>query len=83
MIIGIAGKKRSSREHGGACFRSSWVHLDSFAEPIRSFVSMLINEELPTETRRPIGLGLTARQLMQTVRTEWGRSEHPEIWVRR
>lgn len=83
MIIGIAGRKRSGKNTAADVFVARGFDLHSFAEPIRSFVSMLINEEITDKNKEaPLpGLGLSPRQLMQTAGTEWGRAQHPDIWL--
>lgn len=85
MIIGIAGKKQSGKDTAAQVFVARGFTLDSFAAPIRAFVAHIIGEPITEENKEaPIDWidGKTPRQLMQTVGTEWGRSEHPEIWVR-
>ena len=67
----------------------------AFAEPVKSMAhallvkaglssdnatKMLYNQELK-ERCLPELLGLSARQIMQTLGTEWARSLSPDIWV--
>jgi len=62
----------------------------SFADPLRNFVSHTLSRlghdgmslvRSSKEERVP-GLGVTPRQMMQTLGTEWGRAcIHPDFWV--
>lgn len=93
MLIGIAGPKRSGKDTL-ANGLSDLLHIprDSFAGPMRRFVADLLGwtlEELELRKEEPIPwlddkLGaITARHLLQTVGTEWGRMMiHPELWLR-
>lgn len=63
----------------------------AFADPLRQMIGALLSENgFSTQwmydrefKERPIdGLGLSYRELAQTLGTEWGRKLHPDIWVR-
>lgn len=89
MIIGIAGKKRAGKDTLAAGLSSALgMPRDSFAAPIRAFVGQITGmrpDELEASKEQPLEWldGVTPRQMMQTVGTEWGRqSVHAELWVR-
>lgn len=59
----------------------------SFADPLRAMLMGigLTTEDTTIRKNEPIAWldGKTARQLLQTLGTEWGRQiVHPEIWIR-
>jgi dephospho-CoA kinase len=87
-IIGLTGVARSGKDSVAAVIqgRLGW-HRESFARPIREFVAGLLGltlEELEIHKEKPmLSLsGVTPRQMMQTLGTEWGRSIHPHLWIR-
>lgn len=89
MIVGIAGPKRSGKDSLARLLSSSLnVEVHSFAAPIRQFVAGLLGwtlDELEDRKEWPVPWldGVTARQMMQTLGTEWGRQMvHPELWLR-
>jgi hypothetical protein len=90
MIIGIAGPKRSGKTTlaNALCETYRIAHL-SFAAPIRDFIASLVGcslAELERVKEKPVAWldGITPRQMMQTLGTEWGRRMvHSELWVRR
>uniref|UniRef100_G8EY48 Deoxynucleotide monophosphate kinase n=1 Tax=Synechococcus phage S-CAM8 TaxID=754038 RepID=G8EY48_9CAUD len=62
----------------------------SFADPLRQFVAKTLTSlghdgfDLVRngKEQKIAGIGVTPRQMMQTLGTEWGRScVHPELWV--
>ena len=91
-LIGLCGAAGSGKSTVGAMLVqehgfSSWA----FAEPLRDMLAALfeaagIDHAWMTEPGRkeqPIPeLGLSARLLMQTLGTDWGRSLDPALWVR-
>ncbi|KAF1045625.1 deoxynucleotide monophosphate kinase family protein [Xylophilus sp.] len=89
MLIGIAGPKRSGKTTlaEGLCQVFGLEHL-SFAGPIRAFVASILgwslNELEASKEEQVTWLdGITPRQMMQTVGTEWGRQMvHDQLWVR-
>jgi len=88
LLIGIAGPKRSGKDTLARLLCGALnARQDSFAAPIRNFIGELIGLdpellELHKETPIPWLDGVTPRQMMQTVGTEWGRvMVHPELWV--
>lgn len=91
MIVGIAGPKRSGKDTLAWMLSSArGVEVHSFAAPIRKFVAEIAGLggdldalELHKETPIPWLDGITPRQMMQTLGTEWGRRMvHPELWLR-
>lgn len=89
MLIAIAGPKRSGKN---TLARGLSVALglteESFAGPLRRFVADTLGwtqDELEGRKEAPIAWlgGVTARQMMQTVGTEWGRRMvHGDLWLR-
>ncbi|GAP66809.1 hypothetical protein MBSD_n2124 [Mizugakiibacter sediminis] len=88
ILIGIAGGKRVGKSTLGQHLarRHRLLHT-SFAEPIRAFVAGLLGgtlDDLEREKESPIAWlgGVTPRQMMQTLGTEWGRQMvHPDLWL--
>lgn len=86
MIIGLAGGKGSGKSTvADHLVRACGFSELSFADPIRRFVRHLTGYTEATK-EDPIDWldgRHSARTLMQTVGTEWGRDMiHPQIWVR-
>ena len=88
-LIGIAGAKRAGKStlaQGLALVTG--LPEESFAAPLREFVARITGmtaRELDARKEEPLDWldGVTPRQMMQTVGTEWGRQMiHPEIWLR-
>lgn len=89
MIVGIAGPKRSGKDTLARLLSSALnVEVHSFAAPIRQFVAGLLGwtlDELEDRKETPVQWldGVTPRQMMQSLGTEWGRQMvHPELWLR-
>lgn len=89
MIVGIAGPKRSGKDTLAWLLSSALnVEVHSFAAPIRQFVAGLLGwtlDELEDRKEAPVQWldGVTPRQMMQSLGTEWGRQMvHPELWLR-
>ncbi|WP_323162842.1 hypothetical protein [Stenotrophomonas maltophilia] len=91
VYIGIAGAKRAGKDTLARELQADLgLPIDSFAAPLRKFVADLAGMggnldvlEVHKETPIPWLDGVTARQMMQTVGTEWGRQMvHPDLWVR-
>lgn len=88
-LIGIAGFKRAGKDTlaRGLCAALE-LPQDSFAAPLRRFMADLLGwtlEELEARKEDPIPWldGITPRNMMQTVGTEWGRDMvHGDLWVR-
>lgn len=89
LLIGICGAKRAGKNTlaDALAVNLSLDHV-SFAGPLRSFVADILGENLATleaVKETPISWldGVTPRQMMQTIGTEWGRMMiHPELWLR-
>ena len=88
LLIGLSGYKRSGKTTVATLLADGFgFHVESFAAPIRRTVAHILGmhpEELERAKQDPVDWldGLTPRQLMQTLGTEWGRAQHPELWVR-
>lgn len=91
VIIGISGKAHSGKdftaEHIKYSFCSLKVGKMSFADPIRDMLSQIVNvDEIyksGLKESRIDWLGVSLRELMQTLGTEWGRHHVDEdIWVK-
>lgn len=88
-LIGIAGPKRSGKDTLAAGLHAALgLPVDSFAGPMRRFVADTLGwtlAELEARKEQPIDWldGATARAMLQTVGTEWGRQTvHADLWVR-
>ena len=77
-----SGKSTVAKMLGGVTF--------SFADPLRDFVARTLTSlghdgfDLVRNHKEEkiLGIGVTPRQMMQTLGTEWGRAcVHPELWV--
>lgn len=90
-IIGIAGPARSGKDTLAKMLiqaAGEGAHM-SFAAPIREFIANLLQVPLERiidgsykETIIP-ELGVSPREMMQTLGTEWGRDRvHPELWIK-
>lgn len=88
-LIGIAGHKRTGKSTlaQGLSFALGLPE-ESFAAPLREFVARITGMTAPElDFNKEVGLdwldGITPRQMMQTVGTEWGRQMvHPDLWLR-
>ena len=89
VLIGIAGPKRAGKDTLAQGLKVVFnLPQDSFAGPIRRFIADILGmtpDQLEAQKEDPIEWldGVTPRQMMQTVGTEWGRQMvHPDLWVR-
>lgn len=86
MLIAFTGKKRSGKDTAAQALEG--FRKESFAAPIRKAVADILDwspEELEIWKEERIEWldGVTARHMMQTLGTEWGRHKiHPELWLR-
>ena len=93
MIIGLTGKKRSGKDTAAQALVARGYTQLSFAAPLKAMIRALLAwaDYTPTHIDRMVDgdlkehvalEGKTARYLMQSLGTEWGR-EHvsPGIWV--
>ncbi len=93
MIVGFAGKKQSGKSTAARHLLLSHDFITySFAEPLKEMGEVLLAAlgltldeiyevyEGKEQVIHPIGV--TWRQLLQTLGTEWGRTHiHPDLWV--
>ncbi len=86
ILIGLTGKARSGKDTVGQMLVGYGLDRVAFADPIKR---MLIeglglgpeHVDSPLKEQPIPWLGKSPRQLMQTLGTEWGRAQHPEIWT--
>lgn len=91
-LIGLVGRAGSGKDTAADYLRIQHGYWPiAFAEPLRCMLRELLHHagasddylHLPWLKQRPIpGLGLSYRQLMTTLGTEWGRGLDPDLWVR-
>lgn len=91
-LVGLTGLAGTGKDSAAAHLVREYGFVQaSFADPIRSMVLQFLEEAgidhaWVTERRlkeEPIpGLGVSARELMQTIGTECGRALHRDLWVR-
>lgn len=89
MLIGITGKARSGKNTVADLIRKEvprTFQLQAFADPIKRMLSELglTHEQLDGRLKEAVDsrFGVTPRQMMQTLGTEWGRQMvNPDIWV--
>ena len=92
-IIGFTGPKQSGKSTAADYLVAGGFKRLSFAEPIKDIVWFLLQgfnlkhnyiEQLMTTDKEVVipELGVSARHVMQTLGTDWGRKLiHPDIWV--
>ncbi len=93
VIIGFTGPKQSGKRYAADYLVGKSFKKLSFAEPIKDIVWYLLQgfnlkqdyiEQLMTTHKEVVipELGVSARHLMQTLGTEWGRDTiHTDIWA--
>ena len=93
VIIAFTGPKQSGKSTAADYLIGKGFKKLAFAEPIKDFVWYLLQgfslkqdyiERLMTTHKEVVipELGVSARYLMQTLGTEWGRTLiHPDIWT--
>ena len=84
-LIGLIGRARSGKDTvaGYLARRHMFAHV-AFADPVKDMLEVVFGNLFRDGDReKPIDwLGKSPRQLMQTLGTEWGRTQvHPELWV--
>ena len=87
MIIGFAGRAGAGKTTAArimqAKYSKDFLVEESFAKPIRAFVNELRPYTEETKAEVDPELGHSARTMMQTLGTEWGRNMiHPLLWVK-
>lgn len=91
-IIGLTGKKRSGKDTFISYLEESTnssVASYAFARPIYAMLSALLGGQIPRDDDGSVNknaiitkYGVTVRELLQTLGTEWGRNcIHKDIWV--
>lgn len=90
-VIGLTGAAGSGKDTVRGMLEAHGYIGIAFADPMRAMLAELLEHAgLPeawlTERQRkeePIPwLGLSYRQMAQTLGTEWGRALHPDFWLR-
>lgn len=86
MLIGLAGLKRSGKSTVAGMLRDYGFVEHSFAAPIRNAVADILGVSLEflEECKEHVipALGVTARSMMQTLGTEWGRRMvNDRLWL--
>lgn len=85
-LIGLAGPARSGKDTVAEILRADgWITI-GFADPVKHMLRAGFGPEATAEARKeePIEwLGVSPRELMQTLGTEWGRQTIAhDLWVR-
>lgn len=83
MIIGVAGRagvgKSTLAEH--IALKHGFVEYN-FADPLKQMLEVIGIDTL-NKSATPAGLGVTVRELLQTLGTDWGRNTVSEdFWIR-
>jgi hypothetical protein len=92
MIIGFSGFKGSGKSTAARALVDAEFNLMSFADPLRVMVRVILRDcgldeyqiQLALKNKEVVipAIGVSARHLMQTLGTEWGREHvHPDLWV--
>lgn len=88
MIIGLTGAAGSGKDTAAdALVESLGYQKHSFARPLKEMLCKLLRVPMPKWDDRewketPLLLGVSPRELAQTLGTEWGRKlVHPDVWV--
>ena len=88
VLIGLAGLARSGKTTAAMHLASTHnFQAYAFADPLREGLMTILNlteRDFDDEHKeQPVGwLGRSARELMQSLGTEWGRDQiHPDLWV--
>ena len=90
MIITLTGVAGSGKSTAASALKADGWREVSLAAPMKTFVQDVFDfsdEQVwgPSEARNAIDprWGVSPRQALQQLGTEWGRSLHPDIWIRR
>lgn len=91
IILGLTGYAGTGKDTVRAVLEELGYHGMAFADPIRDMIRMLLSgasideqymdSRALKESEMP-ELGVSYRQLAQTLGTEWGRSQQPDFWLR-
>lgn len=83
-LIGLIGKARVGKDTAAEYICEQYgLATYSFADPVKQMLEPVFGDLFYGGDReQPIEwLGKSPRQLMQTLGTEWGRQQHPDLWV--
>lgn len=91
LLLGLVGAAGVGKDTAATYLNAEYgLHPLGFADPVREMLGVLLNtlgidgawmcERALKEQPMP-GLGLSYRQLAQTLGTEWGRALRPDLWV--
>ena len=90
-LIGLTGYAGTGKDTARALLEEHGFHGFAFADPIKNMaLALLESGGLDTRylERRELKeeaipfLGLSYREIMQTLGTEWGRARSPDLWLR-
>jgi len=91
QIIGLTGYAGSGKDVVRAILEEVGFGGFAFADPLRAMLRKLITScglsgdwmcERDLKERIIPALGVSYRQMVQTLGTEWGRGLHPDFWLR-
>ena len=89
MIIGLVGKSGSGKDTVAGFLKESGAYTIGLADPLKEFCKEVFDfsdAQLygPSANRNAIDerWGITPRHALQTLGTDWGRSLHPDVWLR-
>ena len=83
-LIGLTGPKGVGKSTYACKLTGFWGEVLSFAEPLRQMAEQIVPRDYLTNRKEEVipWLGVTGRQILQTLGTEWGRALDPQIWVK-
>ena len=83
-LIGLTGPKGVGKSTYACSLTGFWGEVMSFAEPLRQMAEQIVPRDYLTENKEEVipWLGVTGRQILQTLGTEWGRALDSQIWVK-
>ena len=82
-LIGLTGPKGVGKSTLACNLTDSWGEVLSFAEPIRQMLEQIVPRDCLTDKKEEVipWLGVTGRQMLQRLGTEFGRNLDSDIWV--
>ncbi len=83
-LVGLTGPKGVGKSTYANSLTGYWGEVMSFAEPLRQMAEQIVPRDYLTENKEEVipWLGVTGRQILQTLGTEWGRALDSQIWVK-
>jgi len=83
-LIGLTGPKGVGKSTYACKLTGFWGEVMSFAEPLRQMAEQIVPRDYLTNKKEEVvpWLGVTGRQILQTLGTEWGRALDSQIWVK-